>query len=238
MTDPQTLTIGELTFTLRRSDRRKTVGITVDRDGSLILSAPTDCPLDLVERTAREKQFWVYTKLAEKEARSHPLPRKEFVNGEGFSYLGRSYRLRLIKPSTPELPIPALRLHQGRFLLQERARTHAREHFIAWYTEHGRPWLCRRVALFADRIGVAPRAIALRPLGYRWGSCTADGQLNFHWRTILLPPRIVEYIVAHELVHLCEGRHDKDFWKRLERAMPDFDVRKQWLAEYGVRYDL
>ena len=160
------------------------------------------------------------------------------MTGEGFYYLGRSYRLRLIAPAPPDPTLPALRLHQGRFLLQETARARARAHFIAWYTEHGCPWLARRVALFAERISVAPRSLALRPLGYRWGSCTADGRLNFHWRTILLPPRIIEYVVVHELVHLRAGRHDQEFWTCLARALPDFDARKRWLAAHGASYDL
>jgi len=51
-----------------------------------------------------------------------------------------------------------------------------------------------------------------------------------------LPPRIIEYIVAHELVHLSERRHSPEFWRRLERAMPDYAARKRWLAENGVRF--
>jgi predicted metal-dependent hydrolase len=54
--------------------------------------------------------------------------------------------------------------------------------------------------------------------------------------TVLLPPRYVDYILAHALVHLCEPRHNKRFWTALERVMPDFAMRKQWLAENGGRF--
>jgi len=60
--------------------------------------------------------------------------------------------------------------------------------------------------------------------------------LNFHWRTVKLPPRIIEYIAVHELVHLVEPHHTEAFWLRLERAMPDMAVRKKWLAENGSRF--
>lgn len=73
----------------------------------------------------------------------------------------------------------------------------------------------------------------MRDLGYRWGSCGKDGTVYFHWKSVLLPPRIVEYIVVHEVVHLLEPLHSANFWLRVERAMPDFDSRKQWLAEHG-----
>ncbi len=54
--------------------------------------------------------------------------------------------------------------------------------------------------------------------------------LYFHWKTILLPARIAEYVVVHELVHLHETNHSA----RLERAMPDAEEHKQWLAEHGM----
>ena len=230
----ESLVIGDLYFELHRSNRRKTVGITIDRSGELLLTAPDDCPLELIERIAEEKRFWIYTKLAEKELLFQHYEKKEFVSGEGFYYLGRSYRLLLVVPTQSV----ALRLHQGRFMLRSDEQSHAQEHFIGWYTQHAQPWLERQVNLYAMRIGIAPRIVQVQDLGFRWGSCSCKGNLNFHWRTILLPPRIIEYIVVHELVHLHEPHHDTEFWKRLERAMPDFASRKQWLAENGSRFRL
>ncbi|MCA9626492.1 MAG: M48 family metallopeptidase, partial [Myxococcales bacterium] len=106
-----------------------------------------------------------------------------------------------------------------------------REHFVRWYTDHAKPWLSERVNQHAPRLGVTPSAVAVQDLGYRWGSCGRGNKLYFHWKSILLPPRIVEYIVVQELVHLREPHHTPEFWKRLERAMPDFASRKQWLAK-------
>ena len=229
------LAIDDLTFELRRSGRRETIGITVDRDGSLILHAPARAPQEDVERFAREKRFWIYTKLAEKQLLLAPARERKFVNGEGFFYLGRSYRL-LIEP--PNASAPPLRLHHGRFRLRRGERDRGRARFIEWYVEHGRPWIQRRVDRYAGRVGVTPRAVEVQDLGYRWGSCGQNGTLHFHWRTILLPPRIIDYLVVHELVHLGEPHHTDDFWRRVERAMPDHAERQRWLAENGAAYDL
>jgi predicted metal-dependent hydrolase len=228
-----TLNIDDLTFELRRSERRKTIGITVERDGELILTAPTDSSLPQIEQVARDKRFWIYTKLAEKELLFQPPPEREYVSGEGFYYLGRSYRLLLIEP---DASLPTLQLQQGRFRLQRSERARARQHFTAWYIARGQPWIERRVDLLAARFDVFPGKVQVRDLGFRWGSCGKDGTLNFHWRAVLLPPRIIEYIVAHEIVHLHEPHHNENFWRRLERAMPDMAARKQWLAENGARF--
>ena len=231
-----TLVIDGLTFELRRSDRRKTVGITVDRDGSLVLAAPTDCPTELIEGAARKKLFWVHNKLARKRILLPDTPKKEYVTGEGFYYLGRSYRLLLVDPE--DTATPALKLHCGRFMLRRDEVQEARRHIMDWYARYGRPWIERRVALYAERIGVQPGPLKVRDLGYRWGSCAPGGTLNFNWRTICLPPRAVEYVVAHELVHLHEPHHSPEFWQRLQRVMPDYETRKQWLAENGHRFKI
>jgi hypothetical protein len=91
-----------------------------------------------------------------------------------------------------------------------------------------------RVERQAGRLEVEPGGVEVRELGYRWGSCGKGGRLYFHWRSILLPPRIVEYVVVHELVHLREPHHTPAFWRAVERVLPDYAARKQWLAEHGA----
>lgn len=235
----ETLIVEDLHFSLCRSDRRKTVGITVERDGSLILSAPGDTPEYQLREVVEEKREWIYTKLARKELLFPSRPPKEFVNGEGFFYLGRSYRLQLVAPLTEQgKKRPPLRLNRGRFELRRDEADRGREHFIRWYREHAQPWLERKVHLWKNRMGVHPTQVRVQDLGYRWGSCGAKGHLNFHWRTILLPASIVEYIVAHELAHLLEPHHTPAFWQHLDRTLPDYIRRKQWLAENGAEYRL
>lgn len=226
----ETLALGDLSFLVRRSSRRVTLGITLDRDGALVLSAPADCSLDSIAETARQKLLWVYTKLAERELLRRPVRSKELVSGEGFGYLGRSYRLLLIEGQSAD---PPLRLYQGRFLLKRDAVPSGHQHLIRWYVTHGQPWIARRVALYADRVDVRPRSVEVKELGYRWGSCSPAGRLHFHWRVLAMPPRIIDYVVIHELVHLRQPHHGAAFWKRVELAMPDYQERKRWLDEQG-----
>jgi hypothetical protein len=104
---------------------------------------------------------------------------------------------------------------------------------IRWYTEHALPWLPKRVEEYQGRVDVSPASVSVRELGYRCGSC-GSGRVNFHWRTILLPRRAIDYVVVHELVHLIEPHHTPEFWRQVERVLPDYDGRKRWLAEKGA----
>lgn len=227
----ETLEIDELRFAIKRSRRRRTLGITIERDGELVLTAPEGVPIDEIERLTRRKTLWIYQKLSEREFLIGPTREKEYVPGETFFYLGRGYRLRL----TDDLNAPPLRLQHGWFELLRDEVERGERHFMSWYATSGTPWLERRVELYALRVGVAPPPLKVKDLGYRWGSC-GTASLNFHWRVVQLPPRAIDYIVVHELAHIIEKRHDRAFWSRVERAMPDFEARKSWLAERGHEF--
>lgn len=203
--------------------------LSVERNGDLVIRAPEGATGARLEAFIRGKRTWVYRKVAEKEALRHAVQVREYVSGEGFPYLGRSYRLLLVNRQN----VP-LRLEAGRFRLLRSEVGRARSHFIRWYSEHGRAWLRRRVEQLAPRVGVEPGTVEVRDLGYRWGSCGRNRTLNFNWATVLLPPSIVEYVVVHELIHLRERNHTPAFWRRIERAMPDYARRKAWLAERGA----
>lgn len=226
--DPR-LQVDDLHFALRCSPRRRTMQITVERNGALIMSAPPWVGQAALREFVLEKRFWIYTKLAEKDRLQRIVPRKEYVDGEGFLYLGRSYRLKLV--ATQDVP---LKLTGGRFALRRDALPRAREHFVRWYSEHARAWLASRLPEWRARMQVVPFGIKVQDLGYRWGSCGKGGWLYFHWKTILLPARVAEYVFVHELAHLKEPYHSPEFWLRVERSLPDYEQRKAWLAEHGM----
>lgn len=223
------LQVDDLQFQVRRSTRRRTIQITVERGGELVLSAPPETDEAVLRAFVLNRRFWVYTKLAEKDRLQREVRRKEFVGGEGFLYLGRSHRLKLVD----EQDVP-LKLASGRFCLRKADASAAREHFVRWYSERARVWLTGRVTEYQSRMEVRPSGIKVQDLGYRWGSCGKGDWLYFHWKVILLPARIAEYVVVHEIAHLHEPHHSPAFWLRLERAMPDYSQRKAWLAEHGI----
>jgi len=115
------------------------------------------------------------------------VPPKEFINGEGFLYLGRSYRLKIVE----ELDEP-LKLVAGRFCLRSDALPDVRETFIHWYTDRGRSWLADKVRAFAPGLDVDPTEIRVQDLGYRWGSRGRGNRVYFHWRTMLFLRPIAE----------------------------------------------
>lgn len=223
-----TLRVNDLHFEVRRSARRRTLEIVVERDGALIVTAPPGVPSASLRDFVRRKRMWVYRQLARKEVSRREVPRKVFVDGEGLPYLGRNYRLRLV----PEADV-AVKLQGGRIVMPKALAPAGRDHLIHWYCARAQSWLRTKVREYASRMEVEPAGVRVQDLGYRWGSCGKGGWLYFHWKTILLPAHIAEYVVVHEMTHLREPHHTHAFWRRVERTMPDFERRKAWLTEQG-----
>jgi hypothetical protein len=230
-----TLTVDGLTFEVRASDQRATLEIIVDRDGSLVLAAPRQAPEEDLRAFVGDRLVWVYTKLAEKERQAHPRPRKEYVPGEGFLYLGQSYRLRIVEGDVRTRP---LRLWRGWFELRKDVVPEGRQRFVTWYTGRLGSVVDRTVARFRGRVQTAPAQIHVQDMGFRWGATDRRGHVYFHWRVAMLSFPMIEYVVAHELTHLLEGRHTEAFWSRVERLVPDYVERRRWLEREGARYDL
>jgi predicted metal-dependent hydrolase len=227
---PARVAVAGLEFEVQVSAGRNSIGITVDRDGSLILSAPQDCGEKDLAAFAYEKRLWVYRKLAEKDLMLSARPVREFVTGEGFSYLGRSHRL-LLHEGAPM----AVKLERGRLIMRPEiaASRRAGAAIVDWYRSQALRWLPRRVEPWAERMGVQPSLVDVRDLGYRWGSLGKNERVNFHWATIQLAPSLIDYVIVHELAHVHEPNHTRDFWLLVERAMPEYQAMKSTLAAVG-----
>jgi len=200
----------------------------------VVLLVPTGTPEAQLRQLVESRRGWLYEKLEVKTVQYRPARTREFVSGEGFWYAGRTYRLRLVSGAGET----RLRLRSGWFELARGAESSGRELFVNWYAAHLRVWLDGQLQLLAQRLTTQPRAVHVQDLGYRWGSCGTRKELYFHWRLALLPRRIAEYVLIHELVHLEHPHHQDAFWNRVEALVPDFLERKAWLAQHGADYDL
>ncbi len=90
-----------------------------------------------------------------------------------------------------------------------------------------------RVSYYADRMQVSYGRVTVRCQKTRWGSCSQKGNLNFNCLLLLAPPRVLDYVVVHELCHRKEMNHSVRFWAEVERVMPDYQEQQGWLREHG-----
>ena len=231
--DLSTLVVGDLVLEVAPPSDRKTIEIVVERDASLVLKAPPTATVERAKQFVTAKRPWVYRKLAEKDALTGPPVVKQFVEGEGFAYLGRSYRLALTTDAEGK---EGVRLERGRFHLPAKDADGGAPEMRRWYTKVGGQWLRHRLRPWAARLGQEAVEVEVRDLGYRWGSArpaAGSQRINVHWATLQLPPSLIDYVLVHELAHLQETNHTPDFWKVVARLMPTYETHKTTLATIG-----
>ena len=212
-----------ITYSLRRTGRRRSIGIFVDPNGSLSVLAPPAASTDRIEQVLRRRMRWIRRQQREVEALPKPVSPREWVAGETHKYLGRQYRLKLVRDQDE-----SVKLLGGYFVVSvrdcrngDRIRTMMED----WYRQHAKILLNDRVErLIAGTtwLDVKPQAIHIRTLRKRWGSATMSGRVSFSIDLIRLPLSCIDYVVAHELVHLTIPNHSPAFWRMLERVMPDW----------------
>jgi len=232
----ETIHIDELVFSVKRSARRKMVGVTVERDKSLVAHLPKDVALDDASELIATKLLWVHQKLAEQGTKSgeEVFRKPEFVDGEGFHFLGKHYRLKLIDVPNGTRGVPTIRFQGDRLLFRREQVASGEKRIADYYTRAAHPYLNEAVGRWKQIVGVQPaRLVQVMDLGFRWGSCSSDGTLNFHWRVMQLPPNMIAYIVIHELVHIKVPDHSPSFWNHLARVLPDYQSRVRWLKAKG-----
>lgn len=229
--------VGGIPVSIERSAKRRTIGLTVERDGTVTARVPSSSSDSEIERVLKSRELWLHSALEKRRETLAIEGGKEFVSGEGFHYLGKSYRLRVLNKSDDLCDAtPPLRLFQSRFLLRHDAKQDAAGHFVRWYSEAGRRWLARQLPTLSRRVGVAAAGTRVGDLRYRWASCSENGWLNFHWKTFLLPSGVIRYLVLHELCHLIEHNHSPRFWQLLRAVDQDFQEKERWLAENAKIY--
>ncbi|GAA2661362.1 SprT family zinc-dependent metalloprotease [Streptomyces vastus] len=224
------LHVGGLTIYLVPASGRTGVRVTVERDARIVAKVPADADRDALAALIRTRLAWLYAKVNARRAEAAERPRRRFIDGEGFWYLGRSHRLKL----TDDLAASPVALKNGRLHLRRDHRDTAARALVSWYVARGRTWLPNRVHPWARRMDVPGAELNVRPLGYRWGSCSHHGTVNIHWATMQLPARLIDYVLVHELAHLYHPHHTPEFWRTVGRAMTDYEGLRVELDEWGA----
>jgi hypothetical protein len=218
----------ELEYRVQRSANRHRLTITVERDRSVVVQAPAGISDEKVRQMVESKRSWIYEKTGHPQKYRdlpHP-PGKELVSGESALYLGRQYRIEVVKTGLAEI-----RLLQCFFI--PAAQGKRVEALRDWYIDRAKEKIIPRVKVHARQLGVDVAGLKIVDNRYRWGSCTVKNNVSYNWRLIKAPMFVIDYVIIHELAHLIEGNHTPRFWNIVRTQAPMMDKAKAWLKENG-----
>lgn len=212
--------------------KRKTLALEIAGDASLIVRAPERASLNLIQKIVYKKQRWIKTKQDIVKKRHKKTTPKKFINGEKILFLGKIYKLYIV--NNINLPL----IFNQNFQLSYKHLDKAKEIFTNWYKKQAYKKISQRVNFYSLISGFKYNKINITKAQKRWGSCSNQGNLNFSWRLVMAPEKVIDYVVIHELIHLREKNHSKNFWSEVELLMSDYKTHRQWLKKNGHILDL
>ena len=218
----------ELTYTIKRSGRRRKLTISVERDRSVIVHAPASMSDSEIREYVDAKRQWLHEKVNHPQKYSelpHP-PGKELVNGEAALYLGSEYPIHVDRAATAVV-------FDHRFIVPSKASATRKAVLREWYVAQAHELLIPRVAQHARGLGVTFSEVRVVDDRYRWGSCTVRNVVRINWRLIKAPMFVIDYVIVHELAHLLELNHTERFWNIVRTQAPSAEKARVWLKRHG-----
>lgn len=208
--------------------KRRTLAIQITNDGSVVVRAPNRTTNTAIREFVEKHEAWIERKQAEARSLISALP-TQFLPGETFLFLGKSYLLEIVKGQKQALIL------DGTFKMSESVSGRSELVFERWYREQARKILQERVDWYANKHGLPYQGMKITSAKTRWGSCSSNRSLNFSWRLILAPLEQVDYVVVHELVHTVHHNHSRRFWNKVAAIMQNYEEHKKWFRQHGSR---
>lgn len=222
--------------------KRKTIGFLVGAEG-LSVRAPRWVTLRDVDAAIHEKADWILRKLTETQQRHARVEatRIDWRDGAQFPFMGEPVVIRLDPKhgfASVGGTLDAAEADGPRVLrlavAQNAEPSQIRDAAQAWLMRQARKLFIERLDHFAPLLGVRWAKLSLSNAATRWGSASADGSIRLNWRLIHFGPRVIDYVVAHELAHLRVMDHSHRFWETVESVMPDYDLLRRRLKDEAV----
>lgn len=218
-----------IAYEIRFLPTRRTLGIEVHPDLSVVVRAPVGCDPDIIQARVGKRASWISKQLTNFQRYSPRTPARQYVSGETHLYLGRQYRLKVGAGETA-----SVKMNRGHLLLTMPGKANperVKALLHRWYLDHARQVFIEVLNEWLPRIkGHQRPRLILRTMQSRWGSLSQAGTMTLNSNLIRAPRACIEYVVVHELCHLTHRDHDRSFFRLLGQVMPDWEKRKQQLT--------
>lgn len=209
---------------------RKTLGIEVYPDSNVLVKAPLGTDPAEVKKRVVKRVRWILKQQHYFHQFDPRTPERQFVGGETHLYLGRQFRLKISDGSQD-----SVKLTRGYFSVEVKSAVSSdkvKSLLEGWYAAKagvifeesiGHCWP------YFDKLGMMKPRLQIRRMQKRWGSLSKSGTLTVNTDLIRAPKECIDYVITHELCHIQCHDHSSDFYRLLEKVMPDWEKRKHKL---------
>ena len=212
-------------------ESRKTLSLTINNEGELIVKAPKRMSLEDVFRFIEKKQDWI--KQKKERVVSVLENNKKLFSYEQILFLGKLYNVVKVTK------IKHAFLEQGFFCMPDKLKEEKYPKTIKeWLNLKAEEVILDRLDYFAELMDLDFNSVRIVNSRAKWGSCDASYNLTFNFKMVMLPPNLIDYVIIHELSHILELNHSPKFWAVVGSIMPTYKKQREMLKNSGFLLNL
>ena len=210
----------------RRNGKARRIIMRMDKQGQgIVLTVPDGTSFERAHEFARSQSAWIWQRLEPEQPDGPPDLDGVAITIRGVGHVIEVIDGRGVPVHIQDLPAPSLKVRGE--------PEHMSRRIIDFLKREAKADLERASLGYAHAMDVRFKSLSVRDTTTRWGSCSSSGTLSYSWRLIMAPPRVLDYVAAHEVAHIREMNHGPDFWDLVYRHCPHTDWSRKWLRKHG-----
>ena len=220
---------------ITRTKRKKTISILI-KGGNVEVKAPFNLKQNEIDAFILKKEKWIKNKiLFQKKIKQ--LPKKKFINGEIFKFLGKDLILKINISDAKKIYIKNDYICLDLKNNTKNNRDKIKKELELFYRSFSEKILKEKTLIESKKMNLKVEKIKVRSYKNRWGSCSSNGDISYNWKLIMAPEKIINYVIIHELCHLIHFNHSRDYWKEVSKKLPNYRESKEWLKSNQYLFD-
>lgn len=223
-------------YELNISTRAQRITIRV-REGQVKVSIPVGVTERQVQKFVSSKQQWIFKHWQQYQEQQTFNTRKTYKSGQIFPYRGRNLTIQVGEHKYKTIGVQLIKDSLWIYFPEKtplgKRPDYIKEALIFWYKKEARQLFRDKLGHYAGVMGVEYQAFRIKEQKTRWGSCSAQRNINLNWKVIMAPDVVIDYLIIHELAHLKYLNHSRDFWDLVSEHMKDYKQWKKWLKDHG-----
>lgn len=216
--------------TLIRSSR-KSISIIIHPDGNVVVRAPYRATKKQISDVLNKRKDWIQKHLNTFDKLGPAYSQRRFADGEKHLFMGKEYILRINQEQ-----VNSVTKNEQSIYINCTNDELVKPLMEQWYKEKANELMPEVImpviTKFENTYHKSPAKVTLKNMKSRWGSCSSKGNISMNTKLIKSPVICIEYVMAHELCHLIEMNHSKNYYALLNEFMPDWKERKKKLDHF------
>lgn len=215
-------------YTHKIHPRSKSIKIRIEPSGEVVVTTPRFIPKWSINAMMKKSDGWIQKQLLKIEQR------KEFgETTHTIKLFGEGYQKKISLRADQAIGV---KIAENELVINpiENSPEKIESEVDRFLKSTAERYILPRTKLLATKMKIEFSRISLRQQKTRWGSCSNQGNLNFNWRLVHCPVKVIDYVIIHELAHRKHMNHSTAFWNLVKKYDPEYLRNRGWLKRHGL----